>query len=361
MVATVRTPDSREHYVVLDGFRGMAALFVVFLHASEVLHVPIAPAYAALAVDFFFGLSGFVIAHAYDAALRSGRLSPAGFLKRRLIRLYPLILLGVSLGALSLLSSATHGAPQPLWRVAALVVGSATLIPVGQFFGLATFVVNSPVWSLSFEALANAAYVPLARMSAWVIAALAAAGAAVLIPLAWVHGGAEGLGFEGADWLAGGLGRVVTSFALGLLIHRLRIHERAPSLPGSVLGAALAAVLLLGLGSPRWLSDCAAILLVFPAIVALGARASVSRWSAPVWRVLGELSFPLYALHEPLLQFADKVDNHLLHATPLAGAVFAISLSLALSWAAYRLYDVPVRRWLARRPSTHPARQAPAA
>ena len=87
--------QNKPHFENLDGLRGVAALAVVIFHFMEIA-VPnpnnnfIAHAY--LAVDFFFCLSGFVIAYAYDdkmAAIGIGQ-----FLKRRFIRLHPLVIIG---------------------------------------------------------------------------------------------------------------------------------------------------------------------------------------------------------------------------------------------------------------------------
>ena len=79
----------RERFEVLDSFRGLCALFVVVYH----LHV--SDSFAEIAffrgssifVEFFFVLSGFVLAHGY--AFREN-LSFGPFLSARFFRLYPL-------------------------------------------------------------------------------------------------------------------------------------------------------------------------------------------------------------------------------------------------------------------------------
>lgn len=57
--------DSKPHYEILDGLRGVAALLVIFYHVFECFDWSPAP-HGYLAVDFFFVLSGFVIGYAYD-------------------------------------------------------------------------------------------------------------------------------------------------------------------------------------------------------------------------------------------------------------------------------------------------------
>src|SRR5258708_35217396 len=104
-VRSDRTSSGKEHFEVLDGLRGSAAFLIVIFHLfnysfgwdtslSLVRH-------AYLAVDFFFGLSGFVVAYAYDD--RWTRMSVLQFFRIRLTRLHPLVLVGATLGLLGYL------------------------------------------------------------------------------------------------------------------------------------------------------------------------------------------------------------------------------------------------------------------
>ena len=91
----------KPHYPILDGLRGTAAIMVVIYHLFEayfpvVGHHPTPHGY--LAVDFFYLLSGFVVGYAYDD--RWGKMSIKEFFKIRLIRLHPLVILGVLIGAI---------------------------------------------------------------------------------------------------------------------------------------------------------------------------------------------------------------------------------------------------------------------
>ena len=92
--------DSRPHYDILDGLRGVAALIVIVYHVFELLPgTPVPHGY--LAVDFFFILSGFVIGYAYDG--RWDKMTTGGFFKRRLIRLHPMVVMGAVIGAITFL------------------------------------------------------------------------------------------------------------------------------------------------------------------------------------------------------------------------------------------------------------------
>ena len=79
----------KEHFLTLDGLRGVAAFSVVLWHTSQVFGGRGWQPHALLAVDFFFMLSGFVVSYNYDARLTTGRLTPLRFAKLRAVRLYP--------------------------------------------------------------------------------------------------------------------------------------------------------------------------------------------------------------------------------------------------------------------------------
>ena len=93
---------SNSRMVVLDGSRGFAALFVVLAHGLMTYRlVPL----ATVAVDYFFVLSGLVLASAYGARLRDGSMTFGRFFVVRFVRLYPMITLGVIMGAMVFLRS----------------------------------------------------------------------------------------------------------------------------------------------------------------------------------------------------------------------------------------------------------------
>ena len=93
--------SSKPHYEILDGLRGVAAAMVVAFHLLEAHsggnHLNQIINHGYLAVDFFFMLSGFVIGYAYDD--RWGRMTYRDFFKRRLIRLHPMVVMGMLIGA----------------------------------------------------------------------------------------------------------------------------------------------------------------------------------------------------------------------------------------------------------------------
>jgi peptidoglycan/LPS O-acetylase OafA/YrhL len=158
----------KRHYLILDGLRGVASLMVIIFHLFEAYTGGDAQKqiinHGYLAVDFFFVLSGFVIAYAYDD--RWGRMSQWSFYKRRLIRLQPMVVMGSIIGAVLLgfqhysiypkLASATT------WQVVAVMLVGFTMIPLPKSLDIRgwdeTYPLNGPGWSLFYEYCANILY-----------------------------------------------------------------------------------------------------------------------------------------------------------------------------------------------------------
>jgi peptidoglycan/LPS O-acetylase OafA/YrhL len=171
----------KHHYAVLDGMRGLAALVVLLFHIAQQHRVTVLPR-ADLAVDFFYILSGFVVAYAYDERLRS-RMTFRGFMAVRLIRLYPLLFAGVGAGiGLAVLSSVVDGTPT-LADIALAGALGLVLLPSYVFPQWTTaYPFNMAAWSLFFEFFVNALYAAIARhLSIVRLAVVVGIGAAALI------------------------------------------------------------------------------------------------------------------------------------------------------------------------------------
>src|ERR1700748_2635195 len=112
--------QTKRHFEILDGLRGVAALAVVTFHFMEWVTFDYSKNFIGhgfLAVDFFFCLSGFVIAYAYDD--RIGKMGLLEFFKSRAIRLRPLVILGSVLGLLTFLFDplSTHAVTYPAGKM----------------------------------------------------------------------------------------------------------------------------------------------------------------------------------------------------------------------------------------------------
>ena len=168
-VRTDRTSTGKEHFEVLDGLRGSAAILIVIFHVfnySFGWDTPLSlMRHAYLAVDFFFGLSGFVVAYAYDD--RWTRMSTLQFFRIRLIRLHPLVLVGATLGLLGYLfdpfGKAINHTSAPMLLLA--YITSLLLLPSPPVGGRTneSQALNGPAWSLMQEYLGNIAYALILR------------------------------------------------------------------------------------------------------------------------------------------------------------------------------------------------------
>lgn len=340
---------SRDRLPGLDALRGAAALGVLLFHARGLVLPKAALDHGYLAVDLFFVISGFVLARAHGAALAEG--AARDFMRRRLIRLYPMVLLGLAIGALIHLAAGLD-----LATVGLLIVLGALFIPFP--LTLDVFPLNGPQWSLLWELVANLVYAliaPWLTLRRLVLLTLAGAVGHALLTLRF---GTGSLGSFGGDWYGGGP-RVIFGFFAGVLLARLAEQGRL-RLPVLPVGA-LVLLALLALTAPvpqAWRApyDLVIALAVFPLIVGSAAKAGATRLQ-PLFDGLAGISYALYALHIPLLWGVRAMVAHQLTAgippQALGLAAMAIAVGLAIvvhvrfePWAAARLKS------LGRRPQS---------
>ena len=180
---------SKPRYEILDGLRGVAAMIVVAFHLFETYSK--GPAFQILnhgylAVDFFFVLSGFVIGYAYDD--RWNKMSLKDFFKRRLVRLHPMVVMGMLVGALFFYFGACSAFPAigatPWWQVLLIFLLGCTLLPAPMAWDIRgwgeTYPLNGPAWSLFYEYIANILYALVIRRFPKFVLGLFVAAAAVL-------------------------------------------------------------------------------------------------------------------------------------------------------------------------------------
>lgn len=361
--------DSKPHYLVLDGLRGVAALVVVWYHVFEAFATsPIDQVFnhGYLAVDFFFLLSGFVVAYAYDD--RWGRMTAGEFVKRRLIRLHPMVIWGAALGALMFYTQVTPTQPLNLVPISALIVATLAnmlMIPAMPSMDIRgyteIFPLNGPTWSLFFEYIANITYaLVLRRLSnrslMFVVGVLTILlGYEVLVHSPWRYIGAGWSFADGGFW--GGLIRVTFSFSMGLLMRRF--FQPIKFKWGFELGTLLLVVLLsmprIGGEDVMWLNgvyELICCIVVFPLVLFFGAANTEFKAArANLMRFLGDLSYPLYIIHYPFiyLYIAWVKTKELTFADSLPGALALFFGCIVLAHLTNRMYDLPIRRWLEKR------------
>jgi peptidoglycan/LPS O-acetylase OafA/YrhL len=318
MKGAVDSPGGRVFHT-LDALRGIAAIGVVMFHMNLVFAPFTAPG-GYLAVDLFFMMSGVVLSHAYEARFRAG-MGTLDFMRARLIRLYPLYLLGTVLGIAVTLASllgrnSQNWDPSSLLRTASLALlflPNFSARPVNQMFPL-----NIPCWSLFLEILVNLLFVvfwPLLTLRR-LIAVSALAGAAV--GFAIVHKGSIDQGSV-ASSLAVGMARTVFGFSVGILIARRIRHVPRGESNLRVLGV-VAAVIVAITGWPegelRAIWDAVCVLVVFPLIVYCGTIIDPGLWLRRIATFLGVTSYAVYVLHSPLSSILNSA-TRILPAAPV--------------------------------------------
>lgn len=379
---------SKPRYEILDGLRGVAALMVIVFHCFET-YIPFIGTqivnHGYLAVDFFFVLSGFVIGYAYDD--RWDRMTTWSFFKRRLVRLHPMVLAGTVTGACLFFFGSCVGFPLIAecsgWMFALCFVMGLFMIPCGPKLDIRGWgemnSFNGPNWSLTFEYVGNILYALIFRRLpklALALLCLCAAFFTLDLTLGW---NVFGLFAEPkynviggwsltADQVYIGFSRLLYPFLCGLLISRILPSRRTDANPsgspirlkGGFWWCSLALVVIFAIpqiggkaGVPDGLYQAVSILLLFPLIVLAGAgsRTTAAR-STRICNFLGNLSYPLYITHYPVMymQMAWVERNPdaplWMHIVLNAGVVL---VSVGAAWAWLKLYDEPVRRWLTDR------------
>lgn len=364
--------DSKPHYALLDGLRGVAALIVIWYHVFEAFATsPVDQRvnHGFLAVDFFFILSGFVIGYAYDDRWGS-RMGLKDFFKRRLIRLHPMVVMACVLGVVSFLvqgSEKWDGTQVAFSLVMLAALAQMLMIPLWPGAGAEVrgagemYPLNGPSWSLFFEYIGNILYALwLRRLSTrWLafFTGLTGAGLAAFALCNLSGAGNLGVGwtFAGDNFL-GGMLRMTFSFSAGLLMSRV---FRPCAVRGAFWICSLILVVLLALpymgdGSRPWMNalyEVVCVLVVFPFLVWLAASGKTTdQRSTAICKFLGDISYPLYIIHYPsiylLFMASRKYGMTFAEAWPYALLLFAGNILLA--WLLLKGYDEPVRRWLAR-------------
>jgi peptidoglycan/LPS O-acetylase OafA/YrhL len=343
-----------RRYELLDCLRGEAAAAVVLYHLSVVrLEYHVMPQ-GYLAVDFFFALSGFVLANAYHSALSLGQRTISWFVRKRIVRLYPLAFAGIVLGLAVLVCKwiffpqKTDSSDQ-VWLSAALNILLLPTLWGGASSKYMLFPGNGALWSLFFEFIINVVWaLVLVKRTVRGLCVLLFASALLLIWLTYVTG-TENLGNESTTFL-GGLARVSFGFTAGVLIYRLRGRVQVPELAGAnwILTACLGGILAFPASRffPQQAYDLICAIGIMPMIVLAGAS---QNGLGRLGRLAGELSYPLYVLHYPILLIASGLYQTKLYGTePHVLSIGAVATAVITSWLALTLYDQPARDYLSR-------------
>ncbi|HTI60092.1 acyltransferase [Mucilaginibacter sp.] len=362
---------TKPHYPILDGLRGVASVLVIIFHVFETFtggnrFIQIIN-HGYLAVDFFFLLSGFVVAYAYDD--RWGKLTQWGFYKRRLIRLQPMVVMGSVIGAALFYFQVSPAFPNiagtPVWQMLLLMVVGATLIPVPISMDIRGWQemhpLDGPAWSLFFEYIANILYAVIVRRFSKPVLSVFVSLAAMMM-IGYLLFGPQGDLIGG--WSLNGPGlfvgftRVLYPFFAGVLLSRVGklIHLKNAFWWCSLLIVIVLSIPRIGDEHSLWMNgiyDAACVILMFPLIVSIGAGGILhTKKSERICKFLGDISYPLYITHYPLIYIytAWVVNNKIpLRTKGMLVGFGLVVVSIALAYACLKLYDEPVRRWLTKK------------
>ena len=377
--------ESKPRYEILDGLRGVASLLVIIFHIGETYCVPGEQQWlnhGYLAVDFFFVLSGFVIGYAYDD--RWNKMSLGGFFKRRLTRLHPMVVVSNVIGACFFFFGASYFTSSleiPIWKFGLCFIMGMFIIPCGRGLDIrgwnemSSF--NGPIWTLTFEYIGNILYALVFRHLPTVILCILCAGTAVFtldFTLGWdlfnmLPNGPQyhvkgGWCLDPAQIYLG-FTRLLYPFLCGLIISRILPKRRTADNPsgspihlkGGFIWTSLILITILSVpcisgtdGFANGLYQAIMILAAFPVIVLMGAGSTIQNPAvAKVCKFLGDISYPIYITHYPLIYMhmgfvAEHPDAPTwIHVASGVGVFF---FAIILAWGVFKACDEPARQGL---------------
>ncbi|GAL86153.1 hypothetical protein MYP_3382 [Sporocytophaga myxococcoides] len=252
----------------------------------------------------------------------------------------------------------------PLSKVVIVMILGFFLIPVGKGLDIRgwneMFPLNGATWTLFFEEIANISYALLLRhLPAFVLGIFATIAAGFTIHYALTNPAGDIIGgwaLDDPQQLKIGFIRVAFPFLAGLLLARtikLKYIKNAFLYTGLLLILILSIPRIGGNEQPwqNGLYECFCLVVVFPFIVWLGAGGKVEGKAKQVSQFLGDISYPIYITHYPVIYlfYSWVVNNgYSFNKAWPAGLLTAI-VSLALAYGLMKLYDIQLRAWLRNR------------
>lgn len=318
--------SAKKNLAVLDALRGVCAIVVVALHFSENYSTPgkgswLFP-HGCLPVEFFFILTGFMLVYAYDD--RWGAMSFGSFVKRRLVRLHPLVIFGSIVGAACyLLASAQYSRQIPggelgLGGLAVLTLWCCTMLPAPASRGWALLhPLQGPLWTMFYIYVANALYALVLRhLKTWALAFLAVVSIAFTYWVGVRSGGFHsGPGWSWSHWRETGLMGVLCSGNMSAvarmsfpLFAGMTIARKGWCLKTGNAGLWICIAILFSIFcAPNFRPDhllingfleSTAVVIGMPLVLLCGVGGEIRNETfAGVCRFLGKFSFPLYTTH----------------------------------------------------------------
>ena len=353
---------TKTHFLGLDATRGVAAICVALLHiqmyySKGTIFLP----HAYLAVDFFFMLSGFVLAHSYEPKFSAG-MTWHKFMRIRFIRLFPLLIAGIIAGiAYTVLRNIfvpQYATPAP--ELFTAIAFGLLLVP--NFLENGT-TLNAPSWSIFFELVANAFYRLLGRkISDTSLLAIILAFVAVLAVIAYfsdwqgveIPANRSLVANRAIGFLLMGSARVGFCFFVGVWLYRLFSRQRISR--SISVHPLIASIVLVGVFcAPDAFPDTYNFLvtvIVFPILIVAAASFKPADTWATLSKIGGWISYPLYATHMPIAAITAAALVHfriyeLLSPTMRVSSILGVAIIVAAVLG--KFFDDPIRAFLARR------------
>jgi peptidoglycan/LPS O-acetylase OafA/YrhL len=362
---------TKPHYEILDGLRGVAAVMVLIFHIFEthsIIHTPdhhkdLIIGHGYLAVDFFFVLSGFVIGYAYDD--RWGKMGFLAFIKRRIIRLQPMVVLGMILGAALFYFGASDEfsliKDTPVWKMLLYLILGMLLIPTPASIDIRGWkemhTLDAPCWSLFYEYIANILYgLFIRKFTKKALSILVVLAGCATLYLTLTQGDVSGGWTFDGHHIHVGFTRLIYPFFAGLLLYRIGklTQIKRAFFWSSLLLVAVLIVPRVG-GEHLWMNglyEAITIILVFPLIVFMGASGEVKgKYASKLCKFLGDISYPVYLVNYPLIYVYTGWISNTKHTIDEAkwAALLVFVATIVISYVFMKFIDEPVRQWLRRK------------
>lgn len=341
----------KNTFSTLDGMRGVAAIFVLILHTGSYWG-NITFHHSYLAVDLFFLLSGFVIAHAYENKLATKKISVNQFIGIRMIRLYPMYFFSALIASALVVGKYITGVNDEegyLSKLIFSIILTFSFLPSILPGNILLFPLNTPYWSVFYEVIINITYAFLRpKLTSKILLLIVCVLGTLMILIAALHGS---LG-AGVSWrptsIAAGITRSGFGILFGVYLYRVGTSYMVSLVQSAwvLLGLITLVFMAPDLGKFNGLFDILAVFVIFPICIVLGARCKCGYATDYVFSVLGRASYPVYLIHVPMASIVYSLFGELIEKyAPLSGVLFVVGL-IIFSIQIEKIYDIPLRRYL---------------